>query len=173
VLRFFVNPRVNLNAINNAHQTPLEVVGNPQQQKREILQRMPHPSSIPNIFEAATRGTVEDVAYYVSRNPASVNERDHVVNTPLHLAARNNPNVEVLRYLIARSADANARDYNGNTPLHLAARSNSSTEVLRFLVTQSADINALDGAGRTPLDVATQENGPILMLEGGRSGRQL
>lgn len=73
-------------------------------------------SSFPDIFGAAARGTVQDVAYFVN-NGAKVNAKDSAGMTPLFYAATANPNVEVLGYLISKGADVNAKNRAGKSPL--------------------------------------------------------
>ena len=75
-----------------------------------------------NIFEAARRGTVEDVQFFLERDPSLVNATTPNNGwTPLHYAAQHNPNnVEVLQYLIDKGAPINARGNRGETPLDVA-----------------------------------------------------
>lgn len=54
---------------------------------------------------------------------ANLNSRNHIGQTPLHIAARNQFTTEVSRLLIANGADVNAMDIFGNTPLHVALHS--------------------------------------------------
>ena len=52
---------------------------------------------------------------------ASVNALDYFKKTPLHLAALNNSNAEVVKILIEKGASVKALDNCKQTPLHLAA----------------------------------------------------
>jgi ankyrin repeat protein len=115
-------------------------------------------SPFSDIWTAVERGTVRDVEFFL-RAGANVNttdNRNRLGNTLLHLAAQNNPNVEVLEYLLDRGANINAMNNARNTPLHLAARSNPNVEVVRSLVNsdREADLNVRNLDGRTPWDVA-------------------
>ena len=74
----------------------------------------------PALLEAAQRGTVNDVRYFLDRG-TNVNAKDGIGETALHEAALRNSNVEVLKYLVSvRGIDINARDYRGRTPLDVA-----------------------------------------------------
>ena len=133
----------------------------------------PYQPTVPNIWAAAERGTVQDVEYYIS-NGANINERRNG-DTLLHRAARNNSNVDVLNFLVAQGAGINVVNNVGDTPLHLAARYNANVDVLNYLV-QKADVNTKNNAGQTPLDVArldsvrADEKGRILRARGAESG---
>ena len=69
-----------------------------------------------DIFEAATRGTADDIEHHV-KNGADANAKNEAGDTPLHLAAANNPDANVLRRLFAHKADAKAYDKDYHTPL--------------------------------------------------------
>ena len=81
---------------------------------------------------------------------ADVNARSEIGWTPLHRAAANNQNSEVIEVLLRAGADVNARDKNGRTPLHGAAEGNQNPEVIEVLVRAGADVNARSETGRTP-----------------------
>ena len=72
-----------------------------------------------NIFEAAARGTVQDVRHYIETG-INVNSTEDRAWTPLHYAAESNSNVEVLRYLISQGGDVNAISNMGYSPLDRA-----------------------------------------------------
>jgi hypothetical protein len=86
-----------------------------------------------DIFEAAEKGTVEDVRYFLDELGIDVNagskavwepprmkgasryrEYSYVVCcvdfTPLHVAVSSNPNIDVIKYLISRDANVNAKN---------------------------------------------------------------
>lgn len=64
---------------------------------------------------------------------ADVNAKNVKGQTPLHIAAENYGNSEVLTILIKAGADVNAKDNRGDTPLDWASRRNKpkNAEVLR------------------------------------------
>ena len=98
-----------------------------------------------DVFEAAAKGWVKDVKYFIEIKGVCINEtkwdpiRQSWGNaytsaeeeriTPLHLAAKDN-HVEVVKYLISQGADVNAETTWGNTPLDLA-NSGEKKEILR------------------------------------------
>ncbi|MDR0328202.1 MAG: hypothetical protein LBI05_07910 [Planctomycetaceae bacterium] len=76
--------------------------------------------AFPTIFEAAAKGRVQDVEDFVNQNPASVHAKDGKHNTPLHYAAGENHNADVLKFLVSKGADVNAKNMVGRTPLGVA-----------------------------------------------------
>ena len=77
--------------------------------------------------------------------------------TPLHLAARSNPDPGVVTALAEAGADLHAPSdesyYRGNTPLHYAGK-NPNSAVGAALIEAGADVNALSRDDRTPLHEA-------------------
>lgn len=87
--------------------------------------------------------------------------------TPLHLAARSNPDPEVVRALAEAGADLQAPSgesyYGGNTPLHYAGK-NANPAVAAALLEAGADVNALTHGGRTPLhEAAANASNPAVI----------
>jgi len=119
----------------------------------------------PHIWAAAARGTPQSVEAFL-REGVCVNERDDAGNTPLHFAARSNPNVAVVQFLlVAQSAEINARNNLGETPLHLAAQSHPNENVLRTLINQRADGAARNNAGQFPWGVANTSRKRDILFE--------
>ncbi len=89
----------------------------------------------------------------------SVNDRSPFRNaTPLHWAAAESDDPEVVRMLVEAGASLEAVSSDGRTPLHFAARSNGSREVLRALLRYEPDVYARNPEGRTPLHLAALWN---------------
>ncbi|NCC62936.1 MAG: ankyrin repeat domain-containing protein, partial [Verrucomicrobiae bacterium] len=75
-------------------------------------------------------------------------------STPLHMAAWNNANPEVITALVKAGAKLGVKDKDGNTPLHDAARNNSKPEVIVTLVKARADARVKNNNGNLPIDLA-------------------
>ena len=89
----------------------------------------------------------------------SVNDRSPFRSaTPLHWAAAETDDPEVVSVLVEAGASLEAVSSDGRTPLHFAARSNGNLEVLRALLRYEADVYASNPLGRTPLHLAALFN---------------
>ena len=53
-------------------------------------------------------------------------------NTPLHYAAKSNPNVEISQWLVEHGADPFARNSSGETPCEYAFQYNTNMDVVKF-----------------------------------------
>ena len=78
--------------------------------------------------------------------------------TPLHWAAAESNDPEVVSVLVDAGASLEAVSREGRTPLHFAARSNGNLEVLRALLRYEPDVYARNPEGRTPLHLAALWN---------------
>ena len=107
-------------------------------------------SQFENIFEAAGKGTVEDVRFFVEKQGVSVQAKNNDGNTPLHWAIGNS-RVEIAKFLVSQGADVNAKNNDGCTPLFFA----KNVDVANILVSQGADVNAKKHDGFTPLHFAS------------------
>ena len=81
----------------------------------------------------------------------SLQMRDPMGRTALHLAAQYNQDPKVIKLLIQAGANLNARNASGGTPLHDAAMRNSNPLVLETLIKAGADINAKNKNDWSPL----------------------
>jgi ankyrin repeat protein len=87
---------------------------------------------------------------------ADVNATDSYSNTPLHLAAAQNPSqnkLETARILQSAKAPLEARNKDGNTPLHDAAGFGNS-EIVSLLLRSGATVDATNNQDSTPLFLA-------------------
>ena len=75
-----------------------------------------------------------------------MNAKNEYGATPLHAAAWNNENPEVLTLLIKAGADVNAKNEYGSTPLH-SRRRQREPRGLTLLIKAGADVNAKDNDG--------------------------
>lgn len=78
--------------------------------------------------------------------------------TPLHSAARYNPDPDILLALITAGAVLDARDRAGNTPLHWAAAENPNAAIVAALIAAGANVNARDRFGWLPIHTAADRN---------------
>ena len=90
---------------------------------------------------------------------------DRAGRTPLHYAACDNQESEVIR-LVSEGADVNTYDDAGWTPLHFAAQSKAA-RIAEILLNHGAQVNAMDANGNTPLSNAVfgyTGNGDTIMV---------
>ena len=125
---------------------------------RECLQTGADPRApvgqAPAIISAAQTATDPDVIDLLMSAGADPNVRmsgglrldTRPGQTPLHVAAAQNPTPGIIDALVAAGADINARDDEGNTPLHVA-RANDRA-VVEALLRLGADPLARDQRGR-------------------------
>ncbi|XP_018362192.1 PREDICTED: uncharacterized protein LOC108760633 [Trachymyrmex cornetzi] len=107
----------------------------------------------PILHSAIRAKAVETVKLLLERG-ASVVEKNHLGQTPLHVACfvQSIPCVELLS---ASAPNVNDVDREHRTPLHFAVMStDSSVELVQLLLKRGALINAADRTGFTPLHIA-------------------
>jgi len=143
-----------------------------------------------DVFEAAEKGTLEDVKYFIEQEGVDVNAKSSSEHSVLEFAWLGK-NAEIIKYLILKGGDierywiidaatlekgsteliqlfldrgigVNYRD-SGMFPLLLAAGTNN-IEAARYLLLKGADINMESSAtGLTPLQLA-KKNGHTEMV---------
>ena len=99
--------------------------------------------------------------------------RDDVGATPLHRAAQNTENPDMIKALLNAGAGLGARDKYKNTPLHYAVL-NKNTGVIETLLNAGADIEAQDKYKNTPLSDAVFFKRPAaikVLIEAGADTR--
>ena len=107
-------------------------------------------SPFEDIFDAASKGTVKDVKYFIETKGVNVNER---------------------KWDSARCFFGNAYTAGEEyLPIHFAARDNH-IEVVKYLISHGADVNATDDMGTTPLDLADSSEKRKVLLEAGGMGK--
>lgn len=108
----------------------------------------------PVLHSAVRAKAVETVRLLLERG-VSVVEKNHLGQTPLHVACfvQSIPCVELL--LSSMPTGVNAVDREHRTPLHFAVMStDSSVELVQLLLNCGALVNAADRTGFTPLHIA-------------------
>ncbi|XP_072750481.1 uncharacterized protein [Anoplolepis gracilipes] len=107
------------------------------------------------VLHSAVRAKAVATVRLLLERGASVVEKNHLGQTPLHVACfvQSIPCAELLSSLI--SIGVNAVDREHRTPLHFAVMStDSSVELVQLLLKRGALVNAADRTGFTPLHIA-------------------
>jgi len=106
------------------------------------------------ILHSAVRAKAVEIVKLLLERGASVVEKNHLGQTPLHVACfvQSIPCVELLS---TSAPNVNAVDREHRTPLHFAVMStDSSAELVQLLLKRGAMVNAIDRTGFTPLHIA-------------------
>ena len=122
--------------------------------------------SFTNIFDAAEKGTIEDVRYFVEQEKVDVNAIDTRCEsqfTALHHAVAHN-SIEMIDDLLSQGADPKMLTRYGWGLLHLAAQSNT-VQVLEYLVVQGFDVQATTDSGMTLLHVVASGSPNVEVLK--------
>lgn len=114
--------------------------------------------------------SVEEIEQALKKHPEAVNQLDHLGHTPLHIAAANHVDIELLEYLINKGAQVNAINpvgiekeryqsdktevmEKGWSALHYAVAAGDD-EAANVLLQRGAEPFLKDDRGNTPLHVA-------------------
>ncbi|MBI1750958.1 MAG: ankyrin repeat domain-containing protein [Acidobacteria bacterium] len=122
------------------------------------------------ILTACTASDIEQVKALLAKNPALVNARNDVGETPLWRAVvAVHPSEELVKLLLQRGAVVDPVMSTGETPLHVAA-GKGRKELVLILLDHGANINARSRAGWTPLHFAAwtsrSEMADVLLAHG-------
>jgi len=101
----------------------------------------------------AAMGWHADIVWLLLLRGADPNVQDGIGHTPLHLAVKTKPCVDVAKILLEAGADPNIQDAYGRTPLHYAVF-HDNPRIISLLLRYGADPNIKDNEGKTPLDLA-------------------
>lgn len=110
-------------------------------------------------------GDDAELAHFLYKYGASVNEFNHKLETPLHFAAIKG-NKKLGEYFIEHKADKDAitKDYK-QSPLHYAVKYNQ-LEFTEMLISRGAKTNLADENGFTPIHLSVEESvGEVKILE--------
>ena len=110
-----------------------------------------------DIWEAAQKGSLKGVKFYLAQNPSNLNKK-HVGKgrTPLHCASYVG-RLEIAKYLLSKSAQVDPKTKRNQTPL-LWACHRGHVSIANLLLDKGADINYLDIYRDTPLHFAVDGN---------------
>ena len=145
--------------------TPPETLVTMDDVESKITELLQSTDSLKDIFEAAEKGTAQDVQHFIDKGE-DVNLKNADGLTPLHFAAASNPDVNVLETLIVMGAEVHAKNIKGSTPLHAAASTNHNVDVLKFLIENKADVNMKRDSDRiSPLHLAVANNPKVDVLK--------
>ena len=143
-------------------QNPAPAPAAPQPVTAEPLEELAKPKTT-NLMDAAAKGNVNDVKFYLRSDPAALKRPNENGMYPIHRAA-DNGRLEVVQLLLKAGADVNTPHATVQaTPLQYAA-SGGHVEVVRTLLDAKANVNATDSTGRTPLMWAAT-NGQAAVVE--------
>ncbi len=115
---------------------------------RQIVESDPKIVNVPNpagetiLFAAVGYGRPEIVGYVISRG-AEVNRMNNFYMSPLHIACRRNPSVEIVKLLTDNGADVNAVSKYQGRPLDMAYE-NGDEAIIRYLISKGAEPTALE-----------------------------
>lgn len=119
-------------------------------------------SAVKTIHEAASRGTVSDIARFIGTN-VDIESKDEFGRTPLVIAAWNG-NPATVAELLARGANIEAVDPYGYTPLGCAAEQ-GQVEVVKLLLSKGARRAVKNAEGADVLMIAAGSNQiPVVKL---------
>jgi ankyrin repeat protein len=139
----------------------------------EPAEELTEPKTV-DLIQAASLGNVNDVKFYLRRNPEALHRPNNLGMYPIHLAARKGHG-KALQILLQAGADVNAPNTKVKaTPLQYAA-SEGHVEAAVVLLDAKANVNATDSAGRTPLMWAADKGQTLivtLLLERGADANQ-
>ena len=101
---------------------------------------------------ACSKGDMEAAEIFLSKG-ADIEKRDKVGRTPLHFAAANGSNPDLIEMLVSRGADVNAQSDGGDTPL-MKAITFVKPEAVQTLIDKGADPEIHNKNGRDSIDLA-------------------
>ncbi|XP_041462756.1 transient receptor potential cation channel subfamily A member 1 homolog isoform X2 [Lytechinus variegatus] len=114
------------------------------------------------ILPAATSGCTGIVSELIRWKKETINRKDELNNTPLHLAAASGYDMTV-QEIVKAKGNVQARNSHGQMPLHLAA-SNGWSRTAEVLLKAKSTVDPVDGKGNTPLHLAAI-NGQLKIMK--------
>ncbi len=114
-----------------------------EKNRNHVLFEIARCANNPELFDKCLDGEID------------LNRKNQDGLTLLHVAVKQNPNPEIIKYLINKGADWKLLTNNENTLIHLAVE-NPNIEVLRYLLEQNLfeKVDSKNSLGLTPYDRA-------------------
>lgn len=180
-IRYLLSQNLNIFETNYEGQTPLHIaamVGN-----IEIIKLLVSAGALVNakdnfkstpLHQAVCCNQIGAVKLLILENRKSINLKQHLGNTPLHIAAMNGYN-ELVKLLISCQADIDPENLSGDTPLGLAALAGNE-DTSKMLIDHGSDPNyvcADNGIGPLYIAIDTVETAVVkVLLESGADPNQ-
>jgi ankyrin repeat protein len=151
-LLFDINPKANINAINEDGRSPLFIAI--QYGHDHIVDYLITKEPNLNILDKNNKGLLAWATFFnknyivelLIKNGADVNAVDNLGETPLHRAN----DIYIADILLENGASVNTVDSIGMTPLH----QQGSLQIANLLIAKGANVNAIDKTGCSPLHYA-------------------
>eukprot|EP01156_Anaeramoeba_ignava_P006743 Anaeramoba_ignava/a349445_52.p1 GENE.a349445_52~~a349445_52.p1 ORF type:complete len:837 (-),score=235.86 a349445_52:55-2565(-) len=86
------------------------------------------------------------------------------IQTPLHIACRNQDNLKIIKFLVDSGSYINQKDYAGRTPLHVAFVS-GFMETIQYLISSGANIDTLNNQQENAFHLASSLNPKLEMFQ--------
>lgn len=171
ILAILIGARVDVNSVDlDEGETPLmEAASAGRLDAVKLLLKVGAKQSALNrdgesALSLAARWKQADIVEFLARE-SELNKKNSAGDSPLHVAAAQEQNVEVICNLIRAGADVGARNNEGMTAMHVAARNESSCNATFLSVWLLDSLDQADGEGLTPVDYAKQKDGGSPMYE--------
>jgi ankyrin repeat protein len=107
------------------------------------------------LARACLSGKLEVVKQRYDERPEDLNEPDHALNTPLHVASISG-HEDVVKFLLDKNCTVDVINDQKDTPLHDAIE-NGHVEVVKLLFEAGADPNKPNRHGDEPLDLVNEK----------------
>lgn len=116
----------------------------------------PPPTPTNLLLKASTNGDQETARRILEADQISINVRNVLGGTPLHLAV-DYEHPELVEYYLSQGAKVNTQNTYGETPLH-AACLRGNARIVNLLLKSGAGMENRDEQGQLPIHVAARKN---------------
>jgi len=106
------------------------------------------------LARACQKGALDVAQQRLEERPQDLNEADHALNTPLHMASIRG-HADVVKFLLDKNCIVDSVNDSKDTPLHDAIE-NGHVEVVRLLLGAGANPSKPNRRGDEPLDLVAQ-----------------